>query len=111
MPTMTFTATAEVVLYFKAMPVLVDCETDTLNINPDQIETRLRSKTKAIIPVHIAGQPCDMQRITEIAQKYNLRVIEDAAHALPAHYQGKMVGHHRRHHLFFILRHENDNHG
>ena len=91
-PTMTFTATAEVVLYFKAMPVLVDCETDTLNIDPDQIESKITSKTRAIIPVHIAGQPCDMDRILQIARRYNLKVIEDAAHALPALSRGKMVG-------------------
>ena len=91
-PTMTFTATAEVVLYFKAKPVLVDCEPDTLNINAGEIEEKINARTKAIIPVHLAGQPCDMQRIMEIAQKYNLKVIEDAAHALPAHYQEKMVG-------------------
>ena len=91
-PTMTFTATAEVVLYFKAKPVLVDCEPDTLNINADEIEEKINGRTKAIIPVHLAGQPCEMQRIMEIAQKYNLKVIEDAAHALPAHYQEKMVG-------------------
>jgi len=91
-PTMTFTATAEVVLYFKAKPVLVDCEPDTLNINADEIEEKINAGTKAIIPVHLAGQPCDMQRIMEIAQKYNLKVIEDAAHALPAHYQEKMIG-------------------
>ena len=91
-PTMTFTATAEVVLYFKAMPVLVDCETDTLNIDPDQIERKITSKTRAIIPVHIAGQSCDMDRILQIARRYNLRVIEDAAHALPALFRGKMVG-------------------
>src|SRR3990170_3921931 len=91
-PTMTFTATAEVVLYFKAKPVLVDCEPDTLNINADEIEEKINAGTKAIIPVHLAGQPCEMQRIMEIAQKYNLKVIEDAAHALPAHYQEKMIG-------------------
>ena len=91
-PTMTFTATAEVVLYFKAMPVLVDCETDTFNIDPDQIESKITSKTRAIIPVHMAGQPCDMDRILQIARRYNLRVIEDAAHALPALFRGKMVG-------------------
>ena len=91
-PTMTFTATAQVVLYFKARPVLVDCRPDTLNMDPDQIERKITPKTRAVIPVHIAGQPCDMQRILEIARKHNLKVIEDAAHALPARYQEKMVG-------------------
>jgi dTDP-4-amino-4,6-dideoxygalactose transaminase len=91
-PTMTFAATAEVVLYFKAKPVLVDCQPDTLNLDPTQIEKAITSKTRAIIPVHIAGQSCDMDRILEIARKHHLKVIEDAAHALPARYQGKMVG-------------------
>ncbi len=91
-PTMTFAATAEVVLYFKARPVLVDCQPDTLNLDPDQIEREITSKTKAIIPVHFGGQPCEMERIMKIARDNNLRVIEDAAHALPARYQGKVVG-------------------
>ena len=91
-PTMTFAATAEVVLYFKAKPVLLDCQSDTFNLDPTQIETALTSKTKAIIPVHIAGQPCDMDEILSIAKKHDLRVIEDAAHALPASYRGGTVG-------------------
>jgi perosamine synthetase len=91
-PTMTFTATAEVVLYFKAKPVLVDCLPDTLNIDPDRIERAITSRTKAIIPVHFGGQPCDMKRILEIARRHHLFVIEDAAHALPAKYRGQMIG-------------------
>jgi dTDP-4-amino-4,6-dideoxygalactose transaminase len=91
-PTMTFAATAEVVLYFKARPVLVDCRPETLNLDPDQLEKAITAKTKAIMPVHIAGQACDMDRILEIASDYDLRVIEDAAHALPARYRGKMIG-------------------
>src|SRR5262245_20710990 len=91
-PTMTFTATAEVVLYFKATPVLVDCEAGTFNIDPLDIERKITPKAKAIIPVHMAGQSCDMDRIMAIAQKYNLKVIEDAAHALPTRYNGRMIG-------------------
>jgi perosamine synthetase len=91
-PTMTFTATAEVVLYFKAKPVLVDCVPDTLNLDPAKIEAAVTSKTKAIIPVHMAGQPCDMDEVLKIARKHNLRVIEDAAHALPAGYRSRTVG-------------------
>jgi perosamine synthetase len=91
-PTMTFAATAEVVLYFKARPVLVDCQRDTLNLDPTKIEAAITSKTKAIIPVHMAGQPCDMDEILKVAKKHNLRIIEDAAHALPAGYRGKMIG-------------------
>lgn len=91
-PTMTFAATAEVVLYFKANPVLVDCQPGTLNLDPKQIESAITSKTKAIIPVHLAGQSCDMEPILELARHHNLKVIEDAAHALPAAYHGKKVG-------------------
>lgn len=91
-PTMTFAATAEVVLYLKARPVLVDCRPDTLNIAPDQIEKAITPKTRAIIPVHFGGQPCDMDRILEIARKHHLKVVEDAAHVLPARYRGKSVG-------------------
>jgi perosamine synthetase len=91
-PTMTFTATAEVVVYFKARPVLIDCEADTLNLDAAQIESKITRHTKAIIPVHIAGHPCDMAAIMEIARRHNLRVVEDAAHALPAQHRGQMVG-------------------
>jgi dTDP-4-amino-4,6-dideoxygalactose transaminase len=91
-PTMTFAASAEVVLYFKARPVLVDCRPDTLNLDPDQLEKAITPKTRAIMPVHIGGQACEMSRILDIARHYHLRVIEDAAHALPTRYQGQMVG-------------------
>jgi perosamine synthetase len=91
-PTMTFTATAEVVTYFKAKPVLVDCLPDTLNIDPDGIERAITSRTRAIIPVHFAGQPCEMDRILGLARPLNVSVVEDAAHAVPARYRGRMIG-------------------
>jgi perosamine synthetase len=91
-PTMTFAATAEVVLYFKARPVLADCEPDTLNLDPSCLERAITHRTRAIIPVHYAGHPCDMDRISEIARCHGLKVIEDAAHALPAAYNGRTVG-------------------
>jgi dTDP-4-amino-4,6-dideoxygalactose transaminase len=91
-PTMTFAATAEVVTYFKAKPVLIDCVQNTLNLDTNRIEQAITDKTKAIIPVHFAGHPCDMDQILSIAHAHDLRVIEDAAHALPARYNGKMVG-------------------
>jgi dTDP-4-amino-4,6-dideoxygalactose transaminase len=91
-PAMTFTATAEVVIYFRAIPVLVDCRRDTLNMDTDQIQRAITQRTKAIIPVHFGGQPCAMDRILEIAKQHKLKVIEDAAHALPAAYHGKKVG-------------------
>ena len=91
-PTMTFTATAEVVLYLGARPVLVDCRRDDLNIDVDRIEAAISNNTKAIVPVHIAGHPCAMDQILSIAQRHGLRVIEDAAHALPASHCGRKVG-------------------
>lgn len=91
-PTMTFAATAEVVAYFRAKPVLVDCTEGTLNIDPEGLEKAITSRTKAIIPVHFAGHPCEMDQIMAIARVHNLPVIEDAAHALPARYRGRMVG-------------------
>lgn len=91
-PTMTFAATAEVVHYCRALPILVDCKSDTFNIDVEAIEQAISPKTKAIIPVHFAGQPCEMDRILDLARSGNIKVIEDAAHALPAKYQGKMVG-------------------
>jgi len=91
-PTTTFVATAEVVNYFKAKPVLVDVERDTHLIDVEKIEKAITPKTKAIIPVHFSGQPADMDEILDIARKYNLYVIEDAAHALPAWYKGKKIG-------------------
>ncbi|OQW37818.1 MAG: UDP-4-amino-4,6-dideoxy-N-acetyl-beta-L-altrosamine transaminase [Nitrospira sp. SG-bin1] len=91
-PTMTFAATAEVVTYFKARPVLIDCEQDTLNLDTGRLRQAITDKTKAIIPVHFAGHPCDLKPIHAIAQAHNLHVIEDAAHALPARYHGKMIG-------------------
>lgn len=91
-PTMTFAATGEVVTYLGAKPVLVDCRADNLTLDVEQLERIITPKTKAIIPVHFAGHPCEMIQLMEIAKKYNLRVIEDAAHSLPTWYQGVMVG-------------------
>lgn len=91
-PTMTFPATAEIVCYFGAKPVIVDVDEDTLNISLEEIEKAITNKTKAIIPVHYGGQPCDMDEINDLAKKYNLRVLEDAAHSLPATYKGKKIG-------------------
>lgn len=91
-PTNTFIATAEVVGYFNAKPVLCDIEYDTHNMDVSKIEDLITSKTKVIMPVHFAGQPCDMDKILEIAKKYNLKVVEDAAHALPSKYKGERIG-------------------
>jgi perosamine synthetase len=91
-PTMTFPATAEIVCYFGAKPVIVDVDEKTLNISLEAIEKAITPRTKAIIPVHYGGQPCDLDEINEIAKKYNLKVLEDAAHSLPATYKGKKIG-------------------
>lgn len=90
--THTFTATAEVVRYFGADIKLVDVDPVTLNIDPKAIHSAITDRTKAIIPVHYAGLSCDMDAIFEIAEEYNLKVIEDAAHALPTTYKGKKIG-------------------
>jgi len=91
-PTNTFIATAEVVTYFDAIPVLCDVEASTHNIDVTKIASLITDKTKAIIPVHFGGQPCDMDEIYQLAQQYNLKVIEDAAHALPSYYKGELIG-------------------
>ena len=91
-PTMTFAATGEVVTYLGAKPVLIDCCYDDLTLDITQIEKLITPKTKAIIPVHFAGHPCEMIPLMEIAKAYNLKVIEDAAHCLPAWYQGVPIG-------------------
>ena len=91
-PTFTFTATAEVVRYLGATPIFVDSDPHTLNICPTAIEAAITNKTKAIIPVHFAGLACDMSTIIAIAKQYNLKVIEDAAHAFPTRHEGCLIG-------------------
>lgn len=88
----TFTATAEVIRYLGANPVFVDIDPNTFNIDVSQIELAITSRTKAIIPVHFAGLACDMDAIIEIAHRHGLKVIEDAAHALPTRYKGNLIG-------------------
>jgi perosamine synthetase len=91
-PTTTFTATAEVVAYFGATPVLVDIDAETMNVDVTDAESKITARTRAIIPVHFAGQPCDLDEIQALADKHELHVIEDAAHALPAEYRHKRIG-------------------
>ncbi len=91
-PTMTFTATAEVVCYFDALPVLADIESDTGNIDAAAVERAITPRTRAVIPVHYGGQPCDMDAVLDIARRKKIYVIEDAAHCPPALYKGKPVG-------------------
>lgn len=89
---MTFASSANCVFYCGGTPVFADIDPDTYNIAPGEIEKHITNKTKAVIPVHFAGQPCDMRKINEIAKKNDLYVIEDAAHANGAEYLGKKIG-------------------
>jgi dTDP-4-amino-4,6-dideoxygalactose transaminase len=91
-PTLTFTATAEVVRYLGAQPVFVDANPATLNLDLQSLEAAIGPHTRAIIPVHYAGLACDMDAIMDLARIYGLKVVEDAAHAFPTRYKGKLVG-------------------
>lgn len=88
----TFPATANVVIHQNATPVFSDVLPDSLNIDPAKIEEKITPRTKAIIPVHFAGNPCEMDEIMKIARRHNLTVIEDAAHAIGTVYKNKKVG-------------------
>lgn len=91
-PTLTFVATANAVTYCGARPVFVDSEPETLNIDPLKIEEKITNQTKGIIVVHLYGHPVDMDPVLEIAKRYDLFVIEDAAEAHGAEYKGQRVG-------------------
>lgn len=88
----TFIASVSCILFNGAIPVFVDIDPETFQINPDKIEEKITSRTKAILPVHILGLPCDMERIMSIARKHNLLVVEDACQAWLAEINGKKVG-------------------
>jgi len=89
---LTFAATANSVLYQKATPVFADVNPKTYNIDPESIKEKITDKTKAIIPVHYTGQPCEMDKIKEIANNNNLIIIEDGAHAVGATYKDQKIG-------------------
>lgn len=89
---LTFAASANCVLYCGGTPVFADVDPKTYNIDPEDIRRKITDRTKAIIAVHLAGQPCDMDAIHSIAREYGLIVIEDGAHALGSVYKGKKVG-------------------
>ena len=91
-PTLTFTATAEVVRYLGAQPVFVDADARTLCLDPASVEAAITPRTRAIVPVHYAGLACDMDAILALAARHGLRVVEDAAHAFPTLYKGQLVG-------------------
>ena len=90
--TYTFFATAEAIARVGATPVFVDVDLDTYNIDPSLIEEKITEKTKALMVVHIFGQPCPMDKISEIAKKHNLYIIEDAAQAINSNYKGEQIG-------------------
>jgi dTDP-4-amino-4,6-dideoxygalactose transaminase len=89
---MTFCSTVHVIKHVGARPVLVDVEPDTLTIDPVQVARAVTARTKVLLPVHLYGHPCAMDELLDIAQQHNLAVVEDAAHALPTTYRGRMVG-------------------
>lgn len=91
-PTYTFTATAEIVRYLGAKPIMVDVDPDTFNMTVETFQKAISSKTKVVMPVHFAGLCCDMTPILTLANRYNIKVVEDAAHALPTRYKGTLVG-------------------
>ena len=87
----TFAATAEVIRYFQAIPVFVDVDPRTLNLDASKLEAAIAG-ARAVIPVHVAGEPCDLGEILSIASRHGVRVIEDAAHALPSQFRGRTIG-------------------
>ena len=88
----TFCATANVIVHTGAQPVFADVREQDFNIDPGLIEAAITPRTRAIIPVHFAGEPCDMEAIGDIARRHNLKVLEDAAHAIGSMYHGRMIG-------------------
>ena len=91
-PSLTFVATAFAPIYCNLKPVFAEIEPETFNLSPEDVEKKITPKTKAIIPVHYAGQPANLKAINEIAHRHDLVVVEDAAHAVGAEYQGKKIG-------------------
>ena len=89
---LTFCATVNAIIHAGGVPILADIDCRTMNIDPVQIRNKITTRTKAIVPVHFAGLPCDMTSIMEIAMEYNLKVIEDCAHAIETEYKGKKAG-------------------
>ena len=91
-PAMTFCATVNAVIHAGAVPVLVDVEPDTFNMDPEQVRRKISPRTKAIMPVHFAGRACNMNALTAIAREHSSKVIEDCAHAIEAEFHGQKTG-------------------
>lgn len=89
---MTFASTANVITHVGAVPVFADCDRRTMTIDPEEVRRKITKKTRALIPVHFAGRPCEMDPLLEIAREHGLFVIEDAAHAIESVYRGRKVG-------------------
>jgi len=89
---MTFCATVNAIIHAGATPVLADVDPITMNIDPQQVVAKITARTRAIIPVHFAGRPCDMDALMDIAKRYELKVIEDCAHAIEAEYKDRKIG-------------------
>jgi dTDP-4-amino-4,6-dideoxygalactose transaminase len=89
---MTFCATVNAIIHAGGTPVLADCDPRTMNIDVDDVERKITPRTRAIIPVHFAGRPCDMGALCDLATKRNLKIIEDCAHAIETEYKGRKVG-------------------
>lgn len=89
---LTFSATANVIVHVGATPVFADVDPRTMNLDPEAVAAAVTPRTKAILPVHLAGRPCDMDALLEIAQRHGLALVEDAAHATEARYRGRPIG-------------------
>jgi dTDP-4-amino-4,6-dideoxygalactose transaminase len=89
---MTFAASVNVIEHVGARPIMVDVEPDTLNIDPARIQAQITPRTRAIVAVHYAGHPAELDPLVDLAERYNLHLVEDAAHALPARYRGRLIG-------------------
>lgn len=89
---MTFCATVNAIIHARATPVLADVDPVTMDIDPNEVEKKITSKTRAILPVHFAGRSCDMDALCDIAKKHNLKIIEDCAHAIETEYKGRKAG-------------------
>ena len=89
---LTFCATVNAIIHAGLTPVLADIDPETMNIDPREVEARITERTRAIVPVHFAGRPCDMERLCALARERDLRIIEDCAHAIETTYRGKHAG-------------------